>query len=261
MNTIRIEGERIVEKNLDSSIDLSFPPKKESLSINTIKLCIKEDTALCISYTGQEKSKLEFVIEVLENVHFHLKETKEGKKRKVEYTYYLGKCSDVFVSKAHHIEAIKEKVKIYLEEDAHIKYKTVSLAEGEEDYKITAFHNAPRSFCNLSLKAVSIEEGEVSFKVTNVVEKGKKDCEVHQNSRIITLNHHKQEIQPILLIDENEVDASHSAHIGTFDEDTLFYLQSRGIEEKEALRLLLTGFLLGEEGNKKMKNWIDMYWR
>lgn len=262
MNTIQIEGEEIAIKNLDSSIELLFIEKSEAISVNTIHLCIKEDTSLCISYIGKEKSKLAISIDVLEGVHFRLKETREGKKSKIKYTYSLKKNSETTIYKAYHVEKMKEFDTISLEEEgASVFYHLETLAIDEEEYEIIVYHNAPKTICNLSNKAVSIEEGEVSFQVTNVVEQGQKGCTIHQDSRIITLNDKKQVVKPILLIDENDVDASHSAHIGSFDEDVLFYLQSRGIQRKEAIKLLLTGFLLGEEGNKKMKNWIDMYWR
>lgn len=262
MNTLQIEGDKIVNKSLDTSIELLFLEKNDVISMNHIKLCIKEDTSLCIQYIGTEKSKLRIDIEVKENVHFHLKETREGAKTKVKYEYRLKKNSEMRIHKCNHVEEIEEKDLFWLEEEgARLFYTLQTLALGEEVYDIAVYHMAPRTDCYLTNKAVSMEEGKVSFHVNNIVQKGKVGCTIDQNSRIITLNDKKQVIKPILLIDENDVSACHSAHIGSFEEETLFYLQSRGIPYKEAIKLLLTGFLLGEEGSKKMKNWIDTYWR
>ena len=44
-------------------------------------------------------------------------------------------------------------------------------------------------------------------------------------------------------IDEEDATANHEATIGKIGEDELFYLQSRGIPENEALNLLVMGFL------------------
>ena len=89
-----------------------------------------------------------------------------------------------------------------------------------------------------------------------------KNCVIEQNTRMITLNQKKGIIVPILLIDENEVDASHSAHIGTFDEESLFYLQSRGIPLESAIYMLIKGFLIDGSNHKDiLETWIDQYWR
>ena len=69
---------------------------------------------------------------------------------------------------------------------------------------------------------------------------------VNQKSKIISNNEvNNNEINPILLIDEYDVDAKHSAFIGTFNKEELFYLKTRGITDKDASNLLLKGLLVG----------------
>ena len=46
-------------------------------------------------------------------------------------------------------------------------------------------------------------------------------------------------IKPNLFIDEEDVVANHSALIGTFSSDEIFYLMSRGISKEESFNLLL----------------------
>ncbi len=48
---------------------------------------------------------------------------------------------------------------------------------------------------------------------------------------------------PSLEIEANDVKAGHAATIGKVDEDTLFYLVSRGISKKDAEHLLIQGFM------------------
>ena len=48
---------------------------------------------------------------------------------------------------------------------------------------------------------------------------------------------------PTLLIDEYDVEASHQATVGQIDEETLYYLQSRGLDIRQATRLMTAGFL------------------
>jgi len=49
--------------------------------------------------------------------------------------------------------------------------------------------------------------------------------------------------EPELEIRNNEVKASHAASVGRIDEEQLYYLCSRGMERKEARRLIIDGFL------------------
>lgn len=51
-------------------------------------------------------------------------------------------------------------------------------------------------------------------------------------------------IEPILEIDTNEVEASHFVTIGTYDEESLLYLNSLGIKENDAKKLLKKSFML-----------------
>ena len=48
---------------------------------------------------------------------------------------------------------------------------------------------------------------------------------------------------PILEVDTNDVNAEHYATIGSFDENKLFYLQSKGLSLNEAKRLLKNSFI------------------
>ena len=44
---------------------------------------------------------------------------------------------------------------------------------------------------------------------------------------------------PIILCQEEDVDGRHGATIGQLGEDLLFYMQSRGIDEEEAKRIMI----------------------
>jgi Fe-S cluster assembly protein SufD len=45
------------------------------------------------------------------------------------------------------------------------------------------------------------------------------------------------------LIDEDDVKAGHAASVGRINEESIYYLMSRGITRKEAERLIILGFL------------------
>ena len=51
-------------------------------------------------------------------------------------------------------------------------------------------------------------------------------------------------IRPNMYIEEDDVVARHGSVIGKFSPDDIFYITSRGIPEKEAILLLIRGFIL-----------------
>ena len=52
----------------------------------------------------------------------------------------------------------------------------------------------------------------------------------------------KANVIPSLVIDNNDVQASHAASVGQIDEERLFYLMSRGLDRKSAEKLVVEGF-------------------
>ena len=125
-------------------------------------------------------------------------------------------------------------------------------------------HNEKNTVSDITNHGVN-KEGTLVFNVTSVVSNDVIDCKVNQNNRIINLTEEKCEIKPILLIDENDVEANHSALIGKFSDEEMFYLNSRGIDDELALNLLIKGFLKDMDINdiykEKIEKEIDNYWR
>ena len=49
------------------------------------------------------------------------------------------------------------------------------------------------------------------------------------------------------MIDEDDVEASHSLSSGTIDEDVLFYMNTKGIDYSAAMRLFISSYLTLDE--------------
>ncbi len=63
-----------------------------------------------------------------------------------------------------------------------------------------------------------------------------------RNNNILLTDDAKMDTKPQLEIFANDVKCSHGATVGQLDDDALFYLQSRGIEKREARLMLMFGF-------------------
>ena len=62
------------------------------------------------------------------------------------------------------------------------------------------------------------------------------------NNNLLLSNDAVINTKPQLVIDADDVKCSHGATVGQMDEDALFYLRARGIEEKEARQMLMFAF-------------------
>lgn len=62
------------------------------------------------------------------------------------------------------------------------------------------------------------------------------------NRNLILSDHAKADSIPYLEIEANDVRCAHGASVGPPDEDVLFYLRSRGLDAREAERLVVKGF-------------------
>lgn len=260
MNTITVYDDKIKTSQIDSNIEAKFISKKDE---NYLQVKIKENANLSIRYEIHKNHPLWVEIEVLKDVQFSLEEIKTGKQNCVHYVYHLLENSEVHISKLYKVEQIEEKDIAYLEgEGARLFFHLHTLSIDEEMYDIKVYHKAAHTNCYIDNKAVTDQSGEVKFHVINKVEKGVKGCFIDQKSRVVTLNLKKSVIQPILLIDEYEVEASHSAHIGTFDQDILFYLESRGIPYKKAVYMLIKGFLMEgkSQSTEVLETFMNEYW-
>lgn len=261
MNRIRVSNQEVTFHEEDDKLEVNFFKKKSEYDIPKLEIIVLEDTYLEIIYDFRD-DKLEVEIHTKESVCFELFEIQNIHRLKVQYTYYLEKNSYINVQKFYLCKDIKERSIIYLNgENAKIDYTFKTIATALQRYDIYVYHNQINTKSNLYNYGITDKEGGIILNVTGNVYGGMKDCELNQNNQILAFNQKKSVIQPILLIDDKDVIANHSAYIGNVNQENLFYLMSRGISLKEATILLAKGFLLdGLKENKAVLKLIDEYW-
>ena len=69
----------------------------------------------------------------------------------------------------------------------------------------------------------------------------------------------KISILPNLIVDSNDVVANHNVTISNINEEELFYLNSKGINESDAIKLLRNGFMLSIFSDEEFKETIKKY--
>ena len=250
----------VVNNKINSNIDDSIILEKVQDDINKLSIKIIKDTSLEIYY-NTINSKLDISLELNSNVKLNLFELKQGNKIKIKNKYILNENSYLKLDKFNDIDNINENIIINLNgKNSKIDYNFKTISILEEQYFLNIYHNNINTISNIKNNGVVIKEGSIVFNVSSFVPDNITGCKVKQNNRIINLTNNKCQINPNLYIDCNDVEASHSALIGTFNDSELFYLQSRGISYDDALLLLIKGFLLSNI-NKDLDEIIDKYWR
>jgi len=122
----------------------------------------------------------------------------------------------------------------------------VFLGDNEQHIDLTTniVHNVPNTQTNIHVNGALKDKSSAVHHGLIRIEKGAKNTNASLSSHSLLLSD-KTTANPIpgLIIDNNDVKASHSASVGQIDEEKMFYLMSRGISRSEAERLIVNGFL------------------
>jgi len=137
---------------------------------------------------------------------------------------------------------------VTLHEGAHFELRGVILGSGEQTLEIvtTITHAEPGATSNQTVRTVvgGTATGSYLGKVT--VARGAQKTDAAQSVKAMLLDRTATaNAKPELEIFANDVKCAHGATVGELDKTALFYLQSRGLPEAEAKRLLLQAFVAG----------------
>lgn len=248
-----------VNLDLDNNVVVSILDNENFLDVLKLDITVKSKTDIDIVCENDVDTKLDIKIDILENVDLVINEIRCDEKIKVQYKYNICENSNVCVNKFYNCKEVRELDLVSLNGiNSSIDYNFKTIANAYQKYDVYFYHNAKDTKSKINNKGVTLGSGNITFNVSSIVYKGIKNCNVDQINKIINMNDEKNIIKPILVIDEEDVVANHSAYIGKFDSELLFYMESRGIEKKDAINLLIKGFLKDERS--KVNEIIDEYW-
>ena len=142
--------------------------------------------------------------------------------------------------------AMKRHSYVHLKEPgAYGLLSSASLVSDEKNYELTVNNEAAHTTGILQNYAVVLKGGKFVMDATGKIEKGSHGAESHQTSRALCFDEKQNStILPKLLIDENDVQASHATTLGRVDEEQLYYMQARGLTVRQCTSLISAGYLL-----------------
>lgn len=124
--------------------------------------------------------------------------------------------------------------------------KSVVVGRGEQTINLTSriVQYGKETDGHILKHGVMKEKASSIFNGIGYIKHGGSGSSANQESRVLMLSENARgDANPILLIDEDDVEAGHAASVGRVDPEQLYYLMSRGISQHEAERLVIHGFL------------------
>ena len=105
-------------------------------------------------------------------------------------------------------------------------------------------HVAPNTTSTIVSKSISKGGGRTSYRGLLKVYPGAKNVKSTVRCDALLLDaDSRSDTYPVMEIDEEQVTIQHEATVSKVGEEQLFYLQSRGIDETEATKMIVNGFV------------------
>jgi Fe-S cluster assembly protein SufB len=105
-------------------------------------------------------------------------------------------------------------------------------------------HVAPNTTSTIISKSISRGGGRTSYRGLLKVHEGAKNVKSTVRCDALLLDQDsRSDTYPVMEIDEEQVNIGHEATVSKVGDEQLFYLQSRGIDEVEATKMIVNGFV------------------
>ena len=129
------------------------------------------------------------------------------------------------------------------------------------DHHIEIHHEAPDTFSRLSWHSACGGDSRTIGTGMLQVSKGAKGADAGQifHNLLLSDSAEADSIPELEVMENDVVGCGHGTANGPIDEEQMFYLKTRGFDEKEAKRALIAAFLnstLSEMGGEKLHEWL-----
>src|SRR3954454_4580409 len=133
-----------------------------------------------------------------------------------------------------------------LGERAHGEILSIAFAgKGQhQDAGGKIIHAAPKTTSSIFSKSISKDKGRTSYRGLLEIAKGASESKSKVVCDALLLDEEsRSDTYPTIRIGEDDVDVGHEASVSKVGDEQLFYLQSRGLSEEEASKMIVNGFI------------------
>ena len=129
--------------------------------------------------------------------------------------------------------------------EAELKFLGLIVGTGKNEFpfETISHHKVPQTKAHYYVRAAMFDHSKVDYKGNIIIEKPAQITDSYLAHHTLLLSDFaRARTIPALEIEADDVKAGHAATIGKVDEEVMFYLQSRGIDKKQAEILQISGF-------------------
>jgi len=207
-----------------------------------------------------EQRKVIIIDDILSTQHVH------------EITYHVKKNAQLDVYSIQKIQGIKQNVFIYAAEksmvrffsiyfsqnentieyiisgdvQSHISFSSLFIIQKDSSFSLKTIqnHREPSGMSSVLCKGILLDDARGDFRgIIDIHEKAvqtnakmyNKNIVLHDSAHMISI--------PSLEVKTNDVHCAHGTATGQLDQDQIMFLQSRGISENKAKKIILHGFI------------------
>jgi Fe-S cluster assembly protein SufB len=130
--------------------------------------------------------------------------------------------------------------------EAHGEILSIAFAgEGQhQDAGGKIIHAAPKTSSSIFSKSISKDGGRATYRGLLEVADGASESRSKVVCDALLLDEDsRSDTYPTIRIGENDADVGHEATVSKIGDEQLFYLQSRGLDEEEASKMIVNGFI------------------
>lgn len=135
---------------------------------------------------------------------------------------------------------------ILIGEGARAEHLSISFAGENQhlDSGAKVIMNASNTSCLVMAKSLCKDGGVATYRGLIKVTEGATGCKAKVDCDSLLLDDRSvTETIPVIQINESDVNIAHEAKVGQISDEALFYMQTRGIPEAEASKLIVLGFM------------------
>src|SRR5215216_3363658 len=133
-----------------------------------------------------------------------------------------------------------------LGKEAHGEILSIAFAGNgqHQDAGGKIIHGAPKTTSSIFAKSISKDKGRTSYRGLLEIAKGAAESKSKVVCDALLLDEEsRSDTYPTIRIDENDANVGHEASVSKIGEEQLFYLQSHGLDEEEASKMIVNGFI------------------
>jgi len=131
-------------------------------------------------------------------------------------------------------------------ENVNLEIYGLYVGKGNDQFNIKTIqhHIAANSFSNLLVKGVFFDQAKFFYRGLVRIEKCAQKSHAYQKNQNLVLSSNVDiDSKPDLEILANDVFCTHGSTTGYLNEEQIFYLKSRGLNDSQAKNLLIEGFV------------------